>query len=114
MHEVSILQYGLRAVENAARIRGMKRITQIEFTIGALQKVYPDAMQRLFQIITADNPMFSGCKLVIDEQKPLILCQTCQTESTLEGYAVTCPACGSEKTTLKRGDELLIRSFSGY
>ena len=114
MHEAALIEYTLDAVEKAARIHGIGKVTEINLVIGKLRYALPGLMQSAFRLLSGDT-MFEGCVLSIEEQDPVLRCLECGSESDVSDLeADTCPCCGSQRVKLVHGEELLIASFKGY
>ena len=111
MHETSLIEYTLIAVEKKASLMGIERVAEIGLVVGRLAAV-PHLMETAFNVMKYGRPMFTETKLVIDYRDLSFCCRDCQEEFTTDSYIeARCPACGG--THLKRtgGDELLIDYF---
>lgn len=114
MHEASIIEYTLEAVEKAARKNHMQRVTEINLVIGKLKVAIPQVLQKSFELLTMDT-MFADCKLNIEERDVVIRCEDCGKESVIHDLHIeTSPCCGSQRVRVLKGNELLISSFKGY
>lgn len=113
MHESSIISYTLDVVSKAAAANGVTQIDEITLTIGKLRMALPEALQKTFTLL-ADEPPFTGARLIIEEPDIRIQCRLCGEESILditdEGK---CQFCGSRNVKLLSGNELRIRRFTG-
>lgn len=112
MHEAALIEYTLEAVEKAAMIHGMGKVTEINLVVGKLRYALPNLMQSAFRLLTGDT-MFEGCVLNIEERDPALRCLECGRESAVSVLG-SCPCCGSQHVKLVHGEELLIASFKGY
>lgn len=113
MHEASLIEYTLKAVERAALKRNMHRVTEINLIIGKLKVAVPDILQTSFRLMI-DGTMFEGCKLNIQERNVVIRCKDCGRISEIEDLHIdTAPCCGSHNVEILQGNELLIQSFRG-
>jgi len=113
MHEASIIEYTLNAVESAARARGIRRVSEITLVIGKQRIALPEALQHIFSLLT-DDTIFEGATLVIKEKDVIIHCDQCGMDSRLPGLSTgQCPHCGGENVHIIQGNELMIYTFKG-
>lgn len=112
MHEASIIQYALNAVERAAEENHITNVTEITLVIGKLKRALPHVMQYLFGILTRDT-MFAHTVLTIEERDIIIRCPQCGEERTVEWLPQDCPACHSPAIEVVQGNELMIANFRG-
>ena len=113
MHEASLVEYTLKAVERAARKRNMQRVTEIDLVIGKLKVAVPEILQTSFRLMI-DGTIFEGCKLNIHERNVVIRCKDCGRITEVDDlHTDTAPCCGSRNVEIVQGNELLIQSFRG-
>ena len=114
MHEAALIEYTLNAVEKAARLYGIQKVTEIDLVVGKLRYALPSLMQSAFRLLSGDT-MFEGCVLSIEEREPVLRCLDCGKETVVSGLPVdVSPCCKSHNVKLVQGEELLISSFKGY
>lgn len=114
MHESSIIEYTLKAVEGAALRNDMKKVTEINLVIGKLRVAIPRMLHISFDLLTSDT-MFAGCKLNIEERDVVIHCEDCGKDTVVQDLHIdTAPCCGSRRVRVLQGNELMISSFKGY
>ena len=113
MHESSIIEYTLKAVEKAARQHDMRKVTEINLVIGKLRVAIPRMLHTSFDLLTSDT-MFAGCKLNIEERDVVIHCEDCGKDTVIQDLHIdTAPCCGSRRVKVLQGNELMISSFKG-
>lgn len=113
MHEASLVEYTMRAVERSALKHGMNEVTEIHLVIGKLKVAVPELLQKCFRLMK-DGTMFEHCTLDIEEKDVLIKCRDCGTISKVEDLHIdTAPCCGSRNVEILQGNELLIKNFRG-
>jgi hydrogenase nickel incorporation protein HypA/HybF len=110
MHEFSLMQSVLGAVEKTARESGATRVVEVRLTIGQMAEVVPDAMQFAFEALIPDT-LCAGAILEITEVEPRSRCLRCGEEFAHDRYHRACPACDALTTELIAGREMFIGSI---
>lgn len=114
MHETSLIQYTLDAVERRALVMGIRRVKRVYLVVGDMRGALPDLMQYGFRILTRSRPLFSDAVLEIESRNVVLQCSRCGKEYPVtEFHGVTCPDCGAPDYTVVQGNELYIDSFEG-
>jgi hydrogenase nickel incorporation protein HypA/HybF len=105
MHELSIAQSVLEAVQaEAARHPGAKPM-KIGLKIGELAAVDPDALQFAFEVLTRETEL-EGLKLEIEFCPRWHRCFDCGTEFAVKDFDFRCTKCQSTRNECISGDEL--------
>jgi hydrogenase nickel incorporation protein HypA/HybF len=107
MHELSIAQAVLDAVERHAKGR---RVTKVELELGHLRQVVPSALSFAFELITPGT-LAEGAELELREVPAAGVCRSCEAETKLPDLPLRCERCGGFDLELTRGEELLIDSL---
>lgn len=114
MHETSLVEFALNAVEKKAEAMGIAQIKTIHITVGAMRGAIPMLMQKAFEIMIQKRPMFTGAALEIDETAVTLRCEKCgRCFECLEFHNIACPECGAAEYEILRGNELRIDYFEG-
>jgi hydrogenase nickel incorporation protein HypA/HybF len=114
MHEFSVAESLIGVVVDAARAGGMETVTSVRVQIGQLTCVEPEALQTAFSALAAEEPLMPGCRLEIVPIETEGRCREChQTFSFPADLVCYCPHCGSGKTEIIRGRELLVETIEG-
>ena len=114
MHETSLIQYTLDAVERQALIMRIRRVRSIKIVVGDMRGALPDLMQYGFRILTRHRPLFYGAELEIESRGVVLECQSCKECYTVqEFHNVACPKCASAEYIIVEGNELYIDFFEG-
>lgn len=114
MHETSLIQYTLDAVEHQAQLMQIQKVRSIRLVVGEMRGALPDLMDYAFQILTRARPLFAGARLDIEARSVLLECCKCRMQYKGGGFhAVACPACGAPEYQVIEGNELYIDSFEG-
>jgi|SRR5215469_6137225 len=107
MHELSIAQSMLEAVEaEAVRHLGAKP-SKVGLKIGELAAVDPDALRFGFEILVRDTAL-EGLQLEIEFCPRRHRCLDCGTEFSVKDFDFRCPACRSTRNDCVSGDQLEI------
>ena len=114
MHETSLIQFTLDAVERRALALRMRRVTDIYLVVGEMRGALPELMQEAFRILTYARPAFHGAELHIEARPVVLRCQKCGKRYRAEDFhRVACPDCGAPEYDVAEGNELYIDSFEG-
>jgi len=103
MHELAICQALLAQVEEIARGHAGK-VTRVRLSVGPLSGVEPGLLERAYPLACAGTAA-EGSELAI-EQRPVRV--RCRAESAASANRLLCGECGSWRTDLASGDELLL------
>lgn len=105
MHELSIAQSVLEAVQaEAARHPGSKPV-KVSLRIGELAAVDPDALQFSFEALTHESDL-EGLQLDIEFCPRRHRCLDCGTEFNVEDFDFRCSKCQSTRNECISGDQL--------
>jgi hydrogenase nickel incorporation protein HypA/HybF len=107
MHELAICTSLLQEVERVARERDGHRVVSIVVRVGPLSGVEPGLLERAYSVASAGS-CARGAALVIEEAPVRVRCRECDACAGVKSNDLTCPHCGSWRTELLSGDELLL------
>jgi hydrogenase nickel incorporation protein HypA/HybF len=107
MHELSIAEAIVDIADRHARGR---RVTRVEVAVGHLRQVVPSALEFAFELV-ANGTALEGAELVLDEVPAAGRCRACGAESRLDGFPLTCAACGGWDVEVVAGEELRVESL---
>lgn len=110
MHELSVCQALVRQVEEVARRHGAKRVKAIHLDIGPLSGVEPELLHRAYDV-AACGTCAEGARLNIETLPLRVRCEECGAETTAAINRLLCGRCGTWRTQLVSGDEMLLRSL---
>lgn len=109
MHEMGVTREVFDAVIEASRAAGATRINSVRLTVGELTALVPDSMQFAWECLTPGT-LAEGAVLQIIETPGRSLCLECGAEFAHEQWDRRCTVCGSQRTEVVAGNELLIES----
>jgi hydrogenase nickel incorporation protein HypA/HybF len=107
MHELSIAESIVAIADRHARGR---RVTRVEVSVGHLRQVVPPALEFAFELVARDTPV-EGAELVLEAVPAEGRCRRCDEVSRLDGFPLTCRACGGFDVEVTAGEELRVESL---
>jgi hydrogenase nickel incorporation protein HypA/HybF len=107
MHELSIAEAIVAVAERHAAERA---VHAVEVRVGHLRQVMPGALEFAFEL-TATGTCLDGAELRIERVPAAGRCRDCGAETVLEGFPLTCAACGGLNVEVTAGEELLVDSL---
>ena len=110
MHEYSIVQSLLESCEEHARQNESENVTKVVVKIGVLSGVEPDLLQTAFDTFK-EKTVCHNAQFIINHQKVVIACLSCDEESTLENHEFVCPKCESNQLKVIDGEEMFLMSL---
>lgn len=110
MHELSVARALLRQVERLAGEHRASRVRGVTVRIGPLSGVEPALLARAFPQVVVGG-LAAGAGLRIETVPVRVRCEDCGVEAEASPNRLICPACGSQRTRLTGGDEMLLVSL---
>ena len=107
MHELSIAQSILDALEGEQANRPGVRLRKVALRIGELAGVDPEALRFAFEILVKDS-RWDPLELEIEWCPRQQKCPRCGDTFAVGEFDCSCPRCGEARTTCIAGDELDI------
>jgi hydrogenase nickel incorporation protein HypA/HybF len=107
MHELSIAEAIVAVAERHAAGR---TVQAVDVRVGHLRQVVPGALEFAFEL-TAKGTCLEGAELRVEQVTAAGSCRACGAESVLEGFPLTCAACGGLDVEVTAGEELLVDSL---
>jgi hydrogenase nickel incorporation protein HypA/HybF len=108
MHELAVCQALLTQVERAAREARALAVRRVVVRIGPLSGVEPQLLARAFEVARAGG-VAAAAELSLEPAPVRIRCRECGTEHEVPPNRLLCGACGSWRTELRAGDELVLQ-----
>lgn len=108
MHEISIAQALLEQVQSVAQEQGAVRALLVTVRVGPLSGVEPALLQRAFEVARLTRVATATAGLVVEHSQIHVTCLDCHRESGASVNHLLCRVCGSQRTRLSQGDELLL------
>ena len=107
MHEMSIVEALLEAVEKETRAYPEARVSVLRVRVGQLRQVVPAMLEFNFQAVVPGTPL-AGARLEIESVPARARCRECQAEFAVEENWFECPTCHSANGQLLAGDEMTL------
>lgn len=108
MHEFAICQALLQQLEELVARHGASGVRRLTVQVGPLSGVEPGLLASAFAVARR-----GGCarraQLLIESLPLRVRCTSCQSEGQAAHDRLSCGVCGSPRTQLLSGDELLLR-----
>lgn len=110
MHEMSICEGVLLALEAEAKIHNIVKVKTVWLEIGDLSSVEPEALHFSFDVVTRDS-LADGAKLEIIKVAGAAWCMECSESVTIKQRFDECPGCGGHQLQVTSGDEMKIKEL---
>jgi hydrogenase nickel incorporation protein HypA/HybF len=106
MHELAICQQLVARVADIAREKDAV-VTRVRVGIGPLSGVEPQLLARAYPLACAGTAAEDSV-LVLETMPVEVLCRECTARTRASANRLLCGACGSWRTDLASGGELLL------
>ncbi len=110
MHELSVCQNLMQQVGRIAAEHRAHHVSVVRLQIGPLSGVEPHLLQQAFPIACAGS-IAESADLIIESAPVRVHCTQCGSDSDAQPNRLLCAGCGSWKTQLLSGDEMLLVSI---
>jgi hydrogenase nickel incorporation protein HypA/HybF len=112
MHEISLVQGLFDQLKDLARENKSSKITRVTMEIGPLSGVVIDSFRFGFDILSADNDLVRGAKLIVEIPPVTYTCTDCGHKKTTTGKKPeSCFKCGELFLIHEGGEELILRQI---
>lgn len=108
MHELSIAQSIVEAVDAQASERNARSVRYVRLKVGDASGVVADSLTFCFEMLANDYPLLAGAKLLIDRVPHRARCRYCATDFTVQNFVAQCPACQEWSDEIISGTELQV------
>ncbi len=108
MHELSIAQSIVEAIEIRALECEASRVKCVRLKIGEASGIVADSLAFCFEMLTNEVPLLAGAQLSIDTLPHRARCRHCDREFAIENYIAQCPTCQEWSNDIISGTELQI------
>jgi len=110
MHELSLCLALLDQARALAEQHGAHGITRLLVRVGPLAGVEPALLASAWPLAAAET-LAADALLDIETAPVVVHCRDCDRASTVAPNRLLCLHCGSHRTRLQSGDELLLVSL---
>jgi hydrogenase nickel incorporation protein HypA/HybF len=108
MHELAVCQALLVEVERVAREAGAAGVRRVVLRVGPLSGVEPALLHRAFDVARAGG-IAAAAELSFEAAAVRVRCRECSAEGEVPANRLLCPHCGSWRTELRAGDEMVLQ-----
>lgn len=110
MHEISLVQGLFDQLAELAEQNKMSKVVTVTMEIGPLSGVVEDSFRFGFDILSKENELLRGAKLIIHSTTVTYRCISCQRvhEATSQRPEY-CETCGESLLIAEGGDELILQ-----
>jgi len=110
MHEISLCEGILTALEENAEKQNYTKVKTVWLEIGELSGVELEAMRFGFDVVMK-NSLADGAKLEIIEVPGQAWCMQCSDNVAAKQLFSACPNCGSYQLQVTAGEEMRIKEL---
>lgn len=110
MHELSVCLSLLDQVQRIAADHGASRVERIVLRIGPLSGIEAPLLANAYPLAAAGT-IAEHAVLDIEATPVQVHCYACGTESEAQPNRLLCAQCGSHRTKLTSGDEMLLANL---
>ena len=108
MHELSIAQSIVEAVEAKAIECNATHVKGVRLKIGEANSIVIDSLTFCFEMLTSLEPTLVGAQLLIDTVPHRARCRHCNKEFAIVNFVVQCPSCQEWSSEIVSGNEMQI------
>lgn len=110
MHEYSIVQSLLESCEEHVESNDASSVSKVIVKIGVLSGVEANLLQTAFDTFK-EGTVCNSAEFIINIQKVLIECTSCNKSSELEKNEFLCPFCKSSSVNVIDGEDMYLMSL---
>ena len=111
MHELGIVFHIIRTVEDACRDNAILRVSSVTLQLGEVSGVIPHYLEDAWRWASNKNPLVVGSELKVEEIPAVTYCEDCKKTYETVAHGKTCPHCGSSRTYLVQGQEVMVKEI---
>jgi hydrogenase nickel incorporation protein HypA/HybF len=108
LHELSIAQSIVDAVEARATECNAARVKGVRLRIGEASGIVTDSLTFCFEMLTSLDPTLTGAQLLIDSVPHRARCRHCAKDFSVINFVAQCPTCQEWSSEIVSGNELQI------
>lgn len=111
MHELGIVFHIIRTVEDACRDNAILRVSSVTLQLGEVSGVVPHYLEDAWRWASNKNSLVAGAELKVEEIPAVTYCEDCKKMYETVAHGKTCPYCGSSRTYLVQGQEVMVKEI---
>ena len=113
MHELGVVFHIIKGVEKTAAENHLTEIASVTVELGQVSTVIPHYLTDCWRWAADKNDLLRGAELLIEEIPAVTYCEECENTYETVVYGKTCPRCGSGRTFLVQGNQVMIKEIEG-
>ncbi len=111
MHELGVVFHCLDQVRRIAEENNVKRVNSVTVMLGEVSSVIPYLFEDCWNWAVKKETVLKDAALKIEVIKAVTYCENCNKQYPTVEYGKTCPHCGSGRTYLLEGNEIMIKEM---
>ncbi len=111
MHELNIVTYVIKQVEEIAKDNNLSKISSVTLQFGEVSGVVPELLVDCWNWYAKKTPIIEGAQLINETIPAITWCNTCKIKYPTVKFGKTCPECGGGETWLLQGNEMNIKQI---
>ena len=111
MHELGVVFHCIKQVNEIAEENNVKKVNSVTVEIGEVSTVIPSYFEHCWNWAVKKETVLKDAKLYIEKIEAVTHCEGCGNDYPTVAHGKICPNCGSEKTYLLTGNEILIKQI---
>ncbi len=112
MHEMGVTFHIADSVVKAAEENNASRVVSVTLQLGQVSTVLPHYLKDVWDWNCKRVPILHDCELLIEEIHAVTFCTECKKTYDTVPQGRICPHCGSERTYLLKGSEIVIKEIA--
>lgn len=114
MHELGIVTYVAKAVDEIAVQNQITKIESVTLEFGEVSGIVPEYLVDCWNYFRKKHPVLEEAELLYEILPAVTYCENCGRNYATVEYGRTCPHCGSGNTYLLTGNECNIKELTAY
>ena len=111
MHELGVVFHCIEQINSIAAENNVEKVRRVTVEIGEVSTVIPHLFEDVWKWAVKKEDILRGCELDIQIIDALTHCDECGTDYPTVKHGKICPKCGSGKTWLIQGNEMVIKEL---
>lgn len=111
MHELSIVTYVIKQVEELAKENELTKVNSVTLEFGEVSGIVPEYLVDCWNWYAKKTPLIEGAQLITETIPAITWCDSCRKIYPTLEYGKICPYCGSGNTWLQQGSEMIIKQI---
>ena len=111
MHELGVVFHCIDQIKEIAAENNVSQISRVTIDLVEVSTVIPYLFTDVWKWAIKKEDLLRECELDLQIIHALTFCETCGKTYDTVAHGKICPHCGSEKTYLKTGNEIIIREI---